>query len=64
MFSRIKKNISRTSEKITVEVNNICAVINNENIRNIEELCEVKAYIKRIPQEKLKIKEIIKDIKN
>lgn len=37
-------------------------MINNEKIRDIEELCEVKEYVCRIPEEKLRIKAIIKDI--
>ena len=62
LFRRIKKRITRTSKQIQVEVQAICTVINNEKIRDIEELCEVKDYVRRIPEEKLRIKAIIKDI--
>jgi hypothetical protein len=37
--------MTKTSKEIEVEVQNSLAVLNNERIRNIEELCEVKDFV-------------------
>jgi len=62
LFTRIKKSMARTSRQIEVEVEQTLAVLENEKIRDIEELSEVKAFISRLPEARKRIGAIIKEV--
>ena len=62
LFGRIKKSVAKTSGRIEVEVERILGVLNNEKIRDIEELSEVKAFIRRLPEARRGIGGIIKEV--
>jgi len=62
LFSRVKKSVSRTSKEIEVAVEQVLNVLNNEKIRDIEELSEVKAFIRRLPVARKDIGAIIKEV--
>ena len=62
LFSRIKKSMTRTSKQIEVEVERILGILTNEKIRDIEELCEVKAFMRNLPETRKSIGAIIKEV--
>jgi hypothetical protein len=62
LFGRIKKSMTKTSERIGIEVERILKVLNNERIRDIEELCDVKTFIRELPVARKAIGTIIKEV--
>ena len=62
LFTRIKKSMIKTSKSIETEVEAIRDVLSNEKIRDIEQLTQIKDYVKRLPEARLKIRAIIKEV--
>jgi len=62
LFNRIKKIISKTSTQIEAEVERILGVLNNEKVRDIEELSDVKTFIREMPEARRGIGSIIKEV--
>lgn len=62
LFSRIKKSMTKTSGRIEVEVERVLAVLTNEKVRDIEELSEVKAFVRQLPEARRAIGAIIKEV--
>ena len=54
--------MTKTSKEIEVEVQNSLAVLTNDDIRNIEELCEIKDFVQRLPEARQRIKGVIMDV--
>lgn len=62
LFTRIKKAMIKTSKSIETEVEAIRRVLSNEKIRDVEQLTDVKDFVKRLPEARLKIRAIIKEV--
>lgn len=62
LFKRVKKSMSRTCAEIEVEVDRTIAVLDNRELLAIEELVEVKEFVKDLPAARKGIGEIIKAV--
>lgn len=52
----------KTSRSIETEVDKICGVLSNPKVRDIEELTKVKEFVNRLPEARLEIRAIIKEV--
>lgn len=62
VFSRVKKSMAQTCRDIDAEVERTIAVLDNRNTRDIEELTEVKEFVKNLPLQRQRIGSIIKEV--
>ena len=54
--------MNSTSAEIESEVDQVVAVLDNRKIRDIEELTDVRAFIRALPEASKRIGEIIKEV--
>ena len=62
VYNRIKKGVAKTCGDIEHEVEKAISVLDNRNIKDIEELTEVRQFVKDLPLARLRISNIIQEV--
>ena len=62
VFNRVKKSVIKTCTEIEVEVESAIEVLDNRNLRDIQELVEVREFVKQLPEAGKRIGGIIKEV--